>query len=104
MQQTGINKVAMAATHATAENPPLSKAEAEIVAIAAIPTCDAAFRTAIYSPRTSGPTISVVRACRGAWRADAAMLNAAIPTTRPIPRLDRATITNRNDRMMFAEM
>ena len=37
-QQTGTNNVAIAAIHATAENPDASKADAEIVAIAAMPT------------------------------------------------------------------
>src|SRR5262245_8778527 len=37
-QQTGINSVAIAAIHATAENPDASKADAEIVATAAMPT------------------------------------------------------------------
>jgi hypothetical protein len=37
-QHTGISSVAIAAIHATAENPDASKADAEIVAIAAMPT------------------------------------------------------------------
>ena len=36
-QQTGTNSVAIAAIQATAENPDASKADAEIVAIAAMP-------------------------------------------------------------------
>ena len=66
MQQIGITKVTSAAMSATAVNPPASKAEADMVATVAIPSCEAAFRNAIYSPRIYAPTSSVVRACRGA--------------------------------------
>src|SRR5215475_12949929 len=89
IQQAGIERVAMAAIQATAENPAASNADAEIPAMAAIPTCDAAFLTAIYSPRTDGPTISVVIAWRGAWRAAAAILKAANPRIKPRPSVNR---------------
>ncbi len=58
----------------------------------------------MYSPRISGPTISVVRACKGAWRAEAAMLKTAIPTTSQTPQPIRETITNRNASATFAQM
>src|SRR5262249_59824819 len=65
-QQTGTSRLAIAATHASAEKPAITKADAEIAATDAMPTWEAAFLTAIYPPRTSEPTISVVSACRGA--------------------------------------
>src|SRR5438477_5745595 len=56
-QQIGTSRVATAAIVATAEKPAASNAGAEMVAMAAIPTCEAAFLTAMYSPRISVPTI-----------------------------------------------
>src|SRR5437867_13085166 len=101
IQEIGINNVVKAAIKATAENPPRSNADAEMAAITAIPSCENAFRRAIYSPRISGTTISVVRACSGAWRAEAAILSTAIPVTSQTPTSARATITNRNASAMF---
>src|SRR5215468_11642165 len=104
MQQIGIRHVAIAAIQATAEKPIASNAEAEIVATIAIPTCEAAFRNATYSPRTAGDTISVVSACNGACRAAAAMLSAAMPSIKPVPDVDRATRINKRAKTTLAQM
>src|SRR5437867_5089838 len=104
MQQIGISNVAMAAIRATAEKPAASNAEADIVATAAIPNWEDALRIAIYPPRTSATTISVVSACKGAWRAEAAMLSIAIPMTSHIPSGARATVMNRNARITLDQM
>src|SRR5438093_10169143 len=101
IHEIGINSVVKAAINATAVNPPRSNAEAEMAAITAIPSCENAFRRAIYSPRISGRTISVVRACRGACRADAAMLSIAIAVTSQTPTSARATNMNRKASTMF---
>src|SRR5947199_3326467 len=65
IQQIGISNVAKAAIAATAEKPRRSNAGAATAAIAAIPSCENALRRAMYSPRISGTTISVVSACSG---------------------------------------
>src|SRR6266850_2621786 len=66
IQDSGTNSVVRPAIKATAVKPAESKADAETMATEAMPSWEAAFRTAMYSPRISGPTISVVSACKGA--------------------------------------
>ena len=85
----------------TPANPRASNVYAETAAATAIPSCEDAFRTAVYSPRISAPTISVEIACSGACRADAQILKTTMPIHSPQPHSSLATMMNTRARMRF---
>src|SRR5678815_5248962 len=75
-----------------------------MAAAVAIPICEAALRIAVYSPRISGPTISLVIACKGACLAEAATPRKAMPVQRGHPHASRPTITNAGASRRLAQM